>query len=70
MDAVISFMVCHMLLTSSVLFVYVSLQLSGFKKVVNYTKKVMEDVRFRKAVSREEVIFVFCSHQTEIFFFK
>jgi len=55
MDAVISFMVCHMLLTSSVLFVYVSLQLSGFKKVVNYTKKVMEDVRFRKAVSREEI---------------
>jgi chromodomain-helicase-DNA-binding protein 1 len=29
--------------------------LSGFKKVVNYTKKVMEDVRFRKAVSREEI---------------
>ncbi|XP_059429432.1 protein CHROMATIN REMODELING 5 isoform X1 [Corylus avellana] len=29
--------------------------LSGFKKVVNYTKKVMEDVRYRMAVSREEI---------------
>lgn len=38
-------------------FVYVSLQLSGFKKVLNYTKKVMEDVRYRKTFSREEVIF-------------
>lgn len=32
------------------------LQLSGFKKVLNYTKKVMEDVKYRKAVTREEVI--------------
>lgn len=56
--------VIHM--CSSVIFVYVSLQLSGFKKVVNYTKKVMEDVRYRMAVSREEVIFVLCSHQTEL----
>ncbi|KAF5751614.1 Chromatin remodeling complex subunit isoform 1 [Tripterygium wilfordii] len=29
--------------------------LSGFKKVLNYTKKVMEDVRYRKTVSREEL---------------
>ncbi|XP_038692597.1 protein CHROMATIN REMODELING 5-like isoform X2 [Tripterygium wilfordii] len=29
--------------------------LSGFKKVLNYTKKVMEDVRYRKAFSREEL---------------
>ena len=32
------------------------LQLSGFKKVLNYTKKVMEDVKYRKTVTREEVI--------------
>lgn len=47
MDAMTSFMVLssHVIhICSSVLFVYVSLQLSGFKKVVNYTKKVMEDV--------------------------
>lgn len=29
--------------------------LSGFKKVLNYAKKVVEDVRFRKTVSREEI---------------
>ncbi|KAG2674741.1 hypothetical protein I3760_13G152700 [Carya illinoinensis] len=29
--------------------------LSGFKKVLNYTKKVMEDVRYRKTFSREEI---------------
>ncbi|XVF47300.1 hypothetical protein PTKIN_Ptkin03bG0098700 [Pterospermum kingtungense] len=29
--------------------------LSGFKKVLNYTKKVMEDVRYREALSREEI---------------
>ncbi|THG18520.1 hypothetical protein TEA_015218 [Camellia sinensis var. sinensis] len=29
--------------------------LSGFKKVINYTKKVMEDVTYRKTVSREEI---------------
>ncbi|XP_058199192.1 protein CHROMATIN REMODELING 5 isoform X3 [Rhododendron vialii] len=29
--------------------------LSGFKKVINYTKKVMEDIRYRKRVSREEI---------------
>lgn len=35
---------------------WLDLQLSGFKKVVNYTKKVMEDVKYRRTVSREEVI--------------
>ncbi|KAK3032361.1 hypothetical protein RJ639_037079, partial [Escallonia herrerae] len=29
--------------------------LSGFKKVLNYTKRVMEDVKYRMAVSREEI---------------
>ncbi|XP_010557504.1 PREDICTED: protein CHROMATIN REMODELING 5 isoform X2 [Tarenaya hassleriana] len=29
--------------------------LSGFKKVLNYTKKVMEDIRYRRALSREEI---------------
>ncbi|KAF9595154.1 hypothetical protein IFM89_037583 [Coptis chinensis] len=29
--------------------------LTGFKKVMNYTKRVMEERRFRKALSREEV---------------
>ncbi|KAG9136261.1 hypothetical protein Leryth_003850 [Lithospermum erythrorhizon] len=29
--------------------------LSGFKKVLNYSKKVMEDVKYRRAVSREEI---------------
>lgn len=36
----------------------VNLQLSGFKKVLNYTKRVTEDVRYRRAVSREEVNFM------------
>lgn len=30
-------------------------QLSGFKKVVNYTKKVTDEIRHRRTVSREEV---------------
>ncbi|KAH9790087.1 protein chromatin remodeling 5 [Citrus sinensis] len=38
--------------------------LSGFKKVLNYAKKVVEDVRFRKMVSREEVIFGFLNAKT------
>ncbi|GMH11458.1 hypothetical protein Nepgr_013299 [Nepenthes gracilis] len=29
--------------------------LSGYKKVLNYMKKVMEDVKFRKSMSREEI---------------
>uniref|UniRef100_A0A6P3YYV6 protein CHROMATIN REMODELING 5 isoform X1 n=1 Tax=Ziziphus jujuba TaxID=326968 RepID=A0A6P3YYV6_ZIZJJ len=29
--------------------------LSGFKKVINYTKKVVEDIKYRKAISREEI---------------
>lgn len=48
----------------SVLFVCENLQLSGFKKVLNYAKKVVEDVRFRKMVSREEVIFGFLNAKT------
>ncbi|KAK1372837.1 Chromatin remodeling complex subunit [Heracleum sosnowskyi] len=35
--------------------IYELQNLSGFKKVINYTKKVMEDVKYRKAVSREEI---------------
>ncbi|KAJ8560890.1 hypothetical protein K7X08_027080 [Anisodus acutangulus] len=35
---------------------FVELQnLSGFKKVLNYTKRVTEDVKYRKTVSREEI---------------
>ncbi|TKY46708.1 CHROMATIN REMODELING 5 [Spatholobus suberectus] len=35
---------------------FVELQnLSGFKKVLNYTKKVTEDVRYRMTISREEI---------------
>lgn len=41
--------------SSGALAVCVRLQLSGFKKVLNYTKKVMEDIRYRKTISREEV---------------
>ncbi|XP_054799875.1 protein CHROMATIN REMODELING 5 isoform X2 [Prosopis cineraria] len=29
--------------------------LSGFKKVLNYTKKVTEDIRYRNTISREEI---------------
>ncbi|GLT50732.1 hypothetical protein SLA2020_241980 [Shorea laevis] len=29
--------------------------LSGFKKVLNYTKRVMEEVRYRRSLSREEI---------------
>ncbi|BAT80849.1 Protein CHROMATIN REMODELING 5 [Vigna angularis] len=29
--------------------------LSGFKKVLNYTKKIMEDMRYRRSISREEI---------------
>ncbi|CAJ1971278.1 unnamed protein product [Sphenostylis stenocarpa] len=29
--------------------------LSGFKKVLNYTKKIMEDMRYRRKISREEI---------------
>lgn len=31
-------------------------QLSGFKKVLNYTKKVNEDVKYRRMLTREEVM--------------
>ncbi|XP_027368261.1 protein CHROMATIN REMODELING 5-like isoform X2 [Abrus precatorius] len=29
--------------------------LSGFKKVLNYTKKIMEDIKYRRTISREEI---------------
>lgn len=29
--------------------------LSGFKKVLNYTKKIMDDIRYRMTISREEI---------------
>ncbi|KAG4402811.1 hypothetical protein GLYMA_02G281000v4 [Glycine max] len=32
-----------------------SQKLSGFKKVLNYTKKIMEDIRYRRTISREEI---------------
>jgi hypothetical protein len=31
------------------------IQLSGFKKVLNYTRKVEEERNLRRALSREEV---------------
>lgn len=40
---------------SFILIFFMLVQLSGFKKVLNYTKRVMEDVKYRKTVSREEV---------------
>lgn len=36
---------------------FMFLQLSGYKKVLNYTKKVAEEIRYRTALSREEVMF-------------
>ena len=48
------------------------LQLSGFKKVLNYTKKVMEEVKYRNMFSREEVMstlryFCICKFRYETF---
>lgn len=40
----------------------VFLQLSGFKKVLNYTKKVSEEIRYRTVLSREEVMFEWRQH--------
>ncbi|XP_062076145.1 protein CHROMATIN REMODELING 5-like [Humulus lupulus] len=45
----------HCYLNFSMHFWFVVLQLSGFKKVLNYTKKVTDEVRFRKTVTREEI---------------
>ncbi|XP_057954932.1 protein CHROMATIN REMODELING 5 [Malania oleifera] len=40
--------------------------LSGFKKVLNYTKKVMEDVKYRKTVSREEIEVIDVSKEMDL----
>lgn len=50
-------------LETSILF-YLVFQLSGFKKVLNYIKRVTEERKFRMTLSREEVIsnlIFFCS---------
>ncbi|RVX20309.1 Protein chromatin remodeling 5 [Vitis vinifera] len=49
-----------------------TLWLSGFKKVLNYTKKVMEEVKYRNMFSREEVMstlryFCICKFRYETF---
>ncbi|XP_023733259.1 protein CHROMATIN REMODELING 5 [Lactuca sativa] len=40
--------------------------LSGFKKVINYTKKVMEDIRHRRTVSREEIEVIDVSKEMDL----
>ncbi|KAI7734217.1 hypothetical protein M8C21_029963 [Ambrosia artemisiifolia] len=40
--------------------------LSGFKKVINYTKKVMEEVKHRRAVSREEIEVIDVSKEMDL----
>nr|GEV55510.1 protein chromatin remodeling 5-like isoform X1 [Tanacetum cinerariifolium] len=40
--------------------------LSGFKKVVNYTKKVMQDIRHRRTVSREEIEVIDVSKEMDL----
>ncbi|KAI3695733.1 hypothetical protein L1987_78733 [Smallanthus sonchifolius] len=40
--------------------------LSGFKKVINYTKKVMEEIRHRRAVSREEIEVIDVSKEMDL----
>ncbi|KAL8265748.1 hypothetical protein R6Q59_003092 [Mikania micrantha] len=40
--------------------------LSGFKKVVNYTKKVMEEIKHRRAVSREEIEVIDVSKEMDL----
>ncbi|KAL8140178.1 hypothetical protein V2J09_006199 [Rumex salicifolius] len=44
--------------------------LSGFKKVLNYMKKVAEDVKFRKCVSREEIEVHDVSKEMDLILFK
>nr|XP_043625233.1 protein CHROMATIN REMODELING 5 isoform X2 [Erigeron canadensis] len=41
-------------------------KLSGFKKVVNYTKKVMEEIRHRRTVSREEIEVIDVSKEMDL----
>ncbi|KAI4386227.1 hypothetical protein MLD38_004177 [Melastoma candidum] len=40
--------------------------LSGFKKVLNYTKKVMEDMKYRRSVSREEIEVIDVSKEMDL----
>lgn len=40
--------------------------LSGFKKVVNYTKKVMQEIRHRRTVSREEIEVIDVSKEMDL----
>ncbi|KAJ9542713.1 hypothetical protein OSB04_029219 [Centaurea solstitialis] len=40
--------------------------LSGFKKVLNYTKKVMEDIKYRRTVSREEIEVIDVSKEMDL----
>ncbi|KAJ0726583.1 putative DNA helicase chromatin remodeling SNF2 family [Helianthus annuus] len=40
--------------------------LSGFKKVINYTKKVMEEIKHRRAVSREEIEVIDVSKEMDL----
>lgn len=40
--------------------------LSGFKKVINYTKKVMEDIKHRRTVSREEIEVIDVSKEMDL----
>lgn len=56
MEALLLFFPIFSLYANSFFSFFKNLQLSGFKKVINYTKKVMEDIRYRKRVSREEVM--------------
>ncbi|XP_076904206.1 protein CHROMATIN REMODELING 5-like isoform X1 [Bidens hawaiensis] len=40
--------------------------LSGFKKVINYTKKVVEEIKHRRAVSREEIEVIDVSKEMDL----
>ncbi|KAL4590633.1 hypothetical protein LXL04_003570 [Taraxacum kok-saghyz] len=40
--------------------------LSGFKKVINYTKKVTEDIKHRRTVSREEIEVIDVSKEMDL----
>ncbi|KAI3707690.1 hypothetical protein L6452_26319 [Arctium lappa] len=40
--------------------------LSGFKKVINYTKKIMEDIKHRRTVSREEIEVIDVSKEMDL----
>lgn len=50
-------------------FLCMKVQLSGFKKVLNYTKRVTEEIRYRMRISREEVNeFIYWKMLSLIFF--